>query len=96
MTILNDPQTAPEPALVYQIRLKGHLGPQGMDWFDGLTVALEECGETVLTCPVMDQAGLHGVLKKIRDLGMPLLAVNLVIAGQPDSASIKQPKEIHK
>lgn len=59
----------------YQIRLQGHLDPQWTTWFDGLTVTLEEDGITLLTGKVIDQAALHGLLKKVRDLGMPLLAV---------------------
>ena len=61
--------------LVYQIRIKGHLGRQWTDWFGGLTLTLEDNGDTLLTGPVVDQAALHGVLKKVRDVGMPLLSV---------------------
>ena len=63
---------------VYQIRIKGHLGQRWMDWFEGLTVTLEEDGNTLLTGHVIDQSALHGILKKVRDLGMPLLSVNSV------------------
>jgi len=63
---------------VYQFSIKGHLGAQWMNWFEGLTVTLEEDGNTLLSGPVIDQSALHGILKKIRDLGMPLLAVNQV------------------
>ncbi len=61
---------------VYQIRIKGHLGHEWTDWFGGLTLALEDNGETLLTGPVIDQAALHGLLRKVRDLGLPLLSVN--------------------
>ena len=61
--------------MVYQIRLKGHLGPEWADWFGGLAVTLEDNGETLLTGPVVDQAALHGLLRKVRDLGMPLISV---------------------
>lgn len=64
--------------LVYEIRIRGHLGQQWREWFKGLTILLAENGDTVLTGVVVDQAALHGMLKKVRDLGMPLLAVNLV------------------
>lgn len=66
----------------YQIRLAGHLGCQWVDWFSGLTITLEEGGDTLLTGPVADQAALHGLLKKVRDLGIPLLSVNRVESGQ--------------
>ena len=67
---------------VYQIRLKGHLSQQRIDWFDGLTITLEEDGSTLMTGPVVDQSALHGLLKKIRDLGMPLLLVNRIDSDQ--------------
>jgi hypothetical protein len=61
--------------MIYQIRIKGHLGPQWADWFGGLTITLEDNGETLLTCPVADQAALYGLLRKVRDLGLPLISV---------------------
>lgn len=61
--------------LIYQIRIRGHLGNPWTDWFDGMTIALEDNGDTLLTGPVVDQAALYGLLKKIRDLGMPLVSV---------------------
>lgn len=60
---------------VYEIRIQGHLSPDWTEWFEGLTISLEENGETVLTGPVLDQAALFGVLRKVRDIGMPLLSV---------------------
>jgi hypothetical protein len=71
--------------MIYQIRIKGHLGSQWTDWFEGLTITLEENGETLLTGPVVDDAALHGLLKKVRDLGMPLLSVHRV---EPDQADV--------
>lgn len=62
-------------AQVYEIRLKGHLDSQWATWFDSLTITLEENGDTLLSGPVADQAALHGLLKKVRDLGMPLVSV---------------------
>ncbi len=59
---------------VYQIRIKGHLDREWRDWFGGLSITLDNSGETLLTGP-LDQAALHGLLKQLRDLGMPLLAV---------------------
>jgi hypothetical protein len=72
------PKYDADQPLVYQIRIKGHLGQQWMGWFEGLTIALEQNGDTLLTGAVVDQAALHGILKKVRDLGMPLLSVNSI------------------
>jgi len=63
---------------IYQFRIKGYLGQQWINWFEGLTVTLEEDGNTILSGIVVDQSALHGILKKIRDIGMPLLSVNSV------------------
>jgi hypothetical protein len=63
-----------QPGL-YEIRLKGHLDDRWSDWFSGLTITLEDNGDTLLTGPVVDQAALHGLLKRARDLGMPLVSV---------------------
>lgn len=57
----------------YQIRLKGHLDCQWADWFEGANITLEG-GDTLLTCTVVDQAALHGLLRKVRDLGVPLIS----------------------
>ncbi len=65
--------TDPRQPTVYQIRIKGHQGCQWSDWFGGLAITLEENGDTLLTGPVVDQAALHGLLKQVRDLGMPLI-----------------------
>ena len=80
----------PGQPLVYQIRIKGHLGRQWTDWFGGLTITLEDNGETLLTGPVVDQAALHGVLRKVRDIAMPLLSVSCVRPGQADASDVKQ------
>ena len=77
-----------EPGL-YEIRLKGHLDDRWSDWFGSLTITLEEDGNTLLTGPVVDQAALHGLLKKVRDLGMPLVSVNCV---DPDQAKTEEAK----
>ncbi len=68
--------------LIYEIRVAGHLSPQWMDWFEGLTVTLEESGSTLLSGPVADQAALYGLLKKVRDTGLTLVAVNLIHSNQ--------------
>ena len=62
----------------YEIRIKGHLENRWADWFDGLTITLEADGETRLSGPVADQAALHGLLRKVRDLGMPLISVKRI------------------
>jgi len=82
-------KTDPGKPMVYQIRIKGHLGSQWTDWFEGLTITLEEDGNTLLTGPVIDQAALHGLLKKVRDLGMPLVSVSPVESGQADTLDVK-------
>ena len=74
----------------YEIRIKGHLDSQWTDWFEGLTITLEEDGDTLLTGPVVDQAALHGLLKKVRDLGMPLVSVSPAQPGQVDASDVKQ------
>jgi hypothetical protein len=75
--------------MIYQIRIKGHLSQQWTDWFDGLTITLEEGGNTLLTGTAVDQAALHGILKKVRDLGMPLLSVNSAGTSPHDTSEIK-------
>ena len=62
----------------YEIRLKGQLNARWADWFDGMTITLDNNGDTLLSGPVVDQAALHGLLKKIRDVGLTLLSVNTV------------------
>lgn len=61
--------------MVYEIRIMGHLSQQWTDWFGGLTITLEQNGQTLLTGPVIDQSALHGLLRKVSDLGMPLISV---------------------
>jgi hypothetical protein len=77
-----------EPRL-YEIRIKGHLDDQWSDWFGGLTITLEDNGDTLLTGPVVDQAALHGLLKKVRDLGMPLVSVSPLEHGQADQSDVE-------
>jgi hypothetical protein len=76
-----NPNTYPSRPMIYQIRIKGHLGGQWTDWFGGLSISLQDNGDTLLTGPVVDQAALHGLLRKVRDLGMPLLSVMYVEPG---------------
>jgi hypothetical protein len=69
----------------YQITVKGHLDNRWANWFEGLTITREDNGETLLTGPVVDQAALHGLLRKVRDLGMTLLSVTRVKPNQTDA-----------
>jgi hypothetical protein len=93
MSNKRNPTTDPGEPMIYQIRIKGHLGPQWADWFGGLTITLEEGGETLLTCPVADQAALYGLLRKARDLGLPLISVTRAQTDQIDGPDFKQPIE---
>ena len=89
MAHTRNPTTDLGEPVVYQISIKGHLGPHWSGWFEGLTITLEANGNTLLTGPVVDQAALHGVLRKVRDLGMPLLSVNRVKPGQVEGFNSK-------
>jgi hypothetical protein len=60
----------------YCIRVKGHLGPQWSEWFDRMTVTLQADGTTTLSGPIVDQAALHGMLVRVRDLGLELISVS--------------------
>jgi hypothetical protein len=82
-------KTDPNQPLVYQIRLEGHLGHQWTDWFGGVTITLEDNGDTLLDCPVVDQAALYGLLKKVRDLGIPLVSVIRVKPDLADATDVK-------
>jgi hypothetical protein len=75
---------------VYEIRIQGHLGPEWADWFERMTITLEGNGDTVLTGPVVDQSALHGLLKKVRDLGMPLISVTSLERGPSTPADMAQ------
>jgi NADPH:quinone reductase-like Zn-dependent oxidoreductase len=90
MTNERNPKTDPSQPMLYEIRIKGHLGDQWADWFEGMLITLEENGNTLLTGPVIDQAGLHGLLKKIRDVGMTLLSVNGVNLDQAEALDVNQ------
>lgn len=86
----HDYETAVRQPMTYQIRIQGHLGCQWMDWFDGLTITRESNGRTRLTGPVVDQAALYGLLKKVRDLGLPLLSLNCVEPDPTEAVNSKQ------
>jgi hypothetical protein len=80
-----DTKIDPAEPMIYQIRLKGHLGDEWTEWFEGLAITLEDSGDTVLSGSVADQAALYGLLRKARDLGMPLISVN---CAEPGSSSM--------
>jgi hypothetical protein len=84
-----NPDTDLDRPAVYQIRIKGHLGREWTDWFGGMAITLEENGDTLLTGSVADQAALHGVLKRVRDLGMPLISVVCVSPSRTDASRVK-------
>ncbi len=67
----------PDPPALYEIRVKGYLSPEWSHWFDDMTITHDDEGNTLLAGPVVDQAALHGLLAKVRDLGLPLLAVRI-------------------
>jgi hypothetical protein len=71
-----NPETDPDHPMIYQIRIKGHLERRWRAWFEGMSITLEDNGDTLITGPVVDQAALHGLVKKVRDLGSPLISVN--------------------
>jgi len=73
----------------YEIRLKGHLDSRWAAWFDGLSLTNESDGTTIIRGPVVDQAALHGLLQKVRDIGLPLVSVTQVQLGQPNAPTIK-------
>lgn len=85
-----DSEVEPGGSMVYEIRIKGHLGCKWTDWFEGLTIQLQDNGETLLTGPVVDQAALYGLLKKVRDVGMPLVSVMCVPPGQAEASDIDE------
>jgi len=76
--------TGTTQSTVFVIKIKGHLGEQWTDWFEGLVITLEAGGDTLLTGPVPDQAALYGLLRRVRDLGLPLLSVNSIDAVEQD------------
>ena len=85
---MTDPQNQPE-LMLYHIRLQGHLDSGWGDWFGGVTVTWRDDGTSLLICQVVDQAALHGLLKKVRDLGLPLISVNRVNPGKGNTSEVE-------
>lgn len=90
MSDKRNPNTDPCQSMIYQIRIEGHLGQQWTDWFGGLTITLQDNGDTLLTGVVIDQSALHGLLKKVRDLGMPLISVNRLQSEAGAASDVEQ------
>ncbi len=84
------PQPDSSQPTIYRIRIKGQLDSQWTDWFEGLTITLDDNGDTLITGPVVDQAALHGLLKKVRDLGIPLISV---CPGKPENFDLSISKK---
>jgi hypothetical protein len=78
-------QNAPDQTVVYHIKVEGHLRVQWAEWFEGLHITLEPDGTTLLSGPVIDQAALYSLLKKVRDTGLTLIAVNQIPSKQEPS-----------
>jgi hypothetical protein len=85
-----DPEKNPNQPVIYQIRIKGYLDSEWSDWFEGMIATLEGDDITLLTGPLIDQAALHGLLKKIRDLGRPLISVGPVESFAENTPDIEQ------
>lgn len=75
----------------YSIRIRGQIGPQWCRWFDDLAISYDENGDTLLTGPVADQAALFGLLRRVRDVGLPLLSITLLAPPQDDPATVDRP-----
>ena len=86
MTHKLDPKKNHEQPKAYQIRIAGQLSSDWSDWLEGLTITLEDNGDTLFTGPVVDQAALFGLLKKVRDLGIPLVSVNPAVSVKIDGS----------
>ncbi len=84
-----DPETNSSRPTAYQIRITGQLDARWADWFEGLTITLDG-DDTLITGPVVDQAALHGLLKRVRDLGMSLVSVSPVEPGSPTTLGTGQ------
>ena len=89
MSNAHDPNAEKDTPLIYEVRLKGHLNPKWVDWFGDVTITLQQDGDTLLTCQLIDQAALHALLRRIRDLGMPLISAVQVSQDQSDDPDSK-------
>jgi hypothetical protein len=78
MCVSHSTSDDPHQTGCYEIRLKGHLDVRWASWFDGMSFSHQTDGTTVIHGPVIDQAALHGLLRKVRDVGLPLVSVNRI------------------
>ena len=90
MTNTPTTKTDPDEPLVYQLRIKGHPNRHWSDWFGGVTIIALDNGETLLTGAVIDQAALHGLLTKVRDIGLPLVSIECVKAGATQAEKVNE------
>jgi hypothetical protein len=90
MSTKGNSKTDPDQPAIYEVRIRGHLGSGWNDWFGGFTLSLKDNGDTLLTGLVVDQAALHGLLKRVRDLGAPLISVHRVESGEGDAVDVNQ------
>jgi len=88
-------KTDPDWPAIYEIRVEGHLGHALAGWFEGLSIALEDDGDTLLTGAIVDQAALHGLLKKVRDIGVPLVSVNRLEPGPAPQPKREGDRDVH-
>ena len=82
-------QRYPRGQAIYQIRIQGHLSQQWATWFGDFAISLQENGETLLTGPIVDQAALYGLLRKVRDVDLPLLSVNCICSPSDQKRSVR-------
>jgi hypothetical protein len=84
-----NPERVTDGATIYQVRIKGHLGAEWIEWFGGMSIILEANGDSLVTGSIVDQSQLHGLLKKVRDLGLPLISVLQVGSETGDSPYVR-------
>jgi hypothetical protein len=84
-----NPERFTDGATIYQIRIKGHLGSEWIEWFGGMSIVLEANGDSLVTGAIVDQSQLHGLLKKVRDLGLPLISVLQVGSDEGGSSDVR-------
>lgn len=88
-----DPTTDAAQPRVYRVRIEGHLGPRWADGFGEMSISAERNGETLLTGPIIDQAALHGVIRRIRDLGLPLLSIMCIDSARDHGPDVRAREE---